>query len=202
MEVLRHILVAGIGYLLGSFPTGYMIARVWKGVDPRQYGSGRTGGTNILRTAGRGPALLTVIGDFLKGALSVWLARALLGTSIAAVIAGLAAVLGHNRSIFLRFRGGAGSMTNAGVIFVLAPHVLPFMAVAAVVTALLSRIASVTSIVAAVTMLITLMVSFLLSLSPAIYVLYGMLACALILFELRPNIARLLTGSERRVERY
>nr|MBC7244698.1 glycerol-3-phosphate acyltransferase [Chloroflexota bacterium] len=202
MTVLRYILVAGMGYLLGSFPTGYVLAKLWKGIDPRQYGSGRTGGTNILRAAGKGPAIFTVMGDFLKGALSVGLARVLLGTSSAAVVAGLAAVLGHNRSIFLRFRGGAGSMTNAGVILVLAPHVLPFMAVAAVVAACLSRIASVTSIVAAVTMLITLAVSCLLSLSPAIYVLYGVLACGLILFELRPNIERLRSGSERRVEHY
>lgn len=202
MEILRYALLAGMGYLVGSFPTGYLIARLWKGVDPRQHGSGRTGGTNILRAAGRGPALFTIIGDFAKGALAALLARTVIGTSNAAVVAGLAAVVGHNRSIFLHFRGGAGSMTNAGVVFVLAPHVLPFMAVAGVVAALLSRMASVTSIVAAVTMLVALAVSFWLSLSPAIYVLYGVLACALILFELRPNIQRLCRGSERRVEHY
>ncbi|MGB9880028.1 MAG: glycerol-3-phosphate 1-O-acyltransferase PlsY [Anaerolineae bacterium] len=202
MEILRYVLVAGMGYLVGSFPTGYLIARLWKGIDPRQHGSGRTGGTNILRAAGKGPAFFTIVGDFAKGALAVLLARMLVGTSSAAVVAGLAAVLGHNRSIFLRFRGGAGSMTNAGVVFVLAPHVLPFMAVAGVVAAFLSRMASVTSIVAAVTMLVALVVSFWLSLSPAIYVLYGVLACALILFELRPNIQRLCKGSERRVEHY
>lgn len=200
--IWRYVLVAGMGYLLGSFPTGYVIARLWKGIDPRQHGSGRTGGTNILRAAGKGPALFTIVGDFAKGALAVLLSRALVDTDSAAVIAGLAAVLGHNRSIFLGFHGGAGSMTNAGVVFVLAPHVLPFMAVAGLVAAFLSRIASVTSIVAAVTMLAALVVSFLLALSPAVYVLYGVLACALILFELRPNIQRLCTGSERRVEHY
>ena len=202
MEVVRYLMVLVLGYLLGSFPTGYLAARGLKGVDPRKHGSGRTGGTNILRSAGKGAALLTVIGDFAKGLLAALVARFLVGTQAALVLAGLAAVLGHNRSIFLGFAGGAGSMTNAGVVAGMAPHVLPFMAVAAFVAARLSRIASVTSMAAAAAMAVTLAVSFLLSLSPIAYVVYGVLACALIVFELRSNIARLSNGTERRVERY
>jgi glycerol-3-phosphate acyltransferase PlsY len=124
------------------------------------------------------------------------------GTEAAAVLAGLAAVLGHNRSIFLGFHGGAGSMTNAGAVAGLAPHVVLFMAAAAFVAGRLSRIASVTSMVVAATMAVALIVSFLLSISPAAYVVYGVLACALIVFELRPNIDRLRNGTERRVENY
>ena len=116
MEFVRYILAILAAYLLGSFPTGVLAARLFKGVDPRQHGSGRTGGTNILRTAGKGAALTTVVGDLLKGLLAVMIARQWLGTQSAAVLAGLAAVVGHNRSIFLRFRGGAGSMTNTGVV--------------------------------------------------------------------------------------
>ena len=201
MEVLRYAVVALLGYLLGSFPTGYLAARA-KGIDPREHGSGRTGGTNILRSAGKSAALATVLGDFLKGALAVFLARTLLHTDAAAVVAGLAAVLGHNRSIFLGFHGGVGSMTNAGVVLALAPHVLPLMAVAAFLAAKLSRTASIVSIAAAVIMLVGLTASFFLSLSPAAYVAYGVFACALILLELRPNIERLRDGSERRVDRY
>lgn len=201
MEILIYVVVALLGYLLGSFPTGYLAAKA-KGIDPRQHGSGRTGGTNILRSAGRGAALATVLGDFLKGALAVLLARTLLHTDAAAVVAGLAAVLGHNRSIFLGFHGGAGSMTNAGVVLALAPQVLPFMAVTAFLAAKLWRTASIVSIAAAVIMLVGLVASVFLSLSPAAHLAYGVLACALILFELRPNIERLRNGSERRVERY
>jgi len=201
MDILRYVVIVLVGYLLGSFPTGYLAAKA-KGIDPRQHGSGRTGGTNILRSAGRGAALATILGDFLKGAIAVLLARTLLDTDAAAVVAGLAAVLGHNRSVFLRFRGGAGSMTNAGVVLALAPHVLLLMAVAAFLAAKLSRTASIVSMTAAVIMLVGLAASFFLSLSPAAYVVYGVLACALILFELRPNIERLRNGSERPVERY
>jgi glycerol-3-phosphate acyltransferase PlsY len=201
MEILRYAGVIVLGYVVGSFPTGYLVARS-RGVDPRQYGSGRTGGTNILRSAGREAALLTVIGDLLKGTLAVLLARALVGTDWAAVMAGLAAVFGHNRSIFLSFRGGAGSMTNVGVVLAIAPHVVPFMGAAALVAALLSRTASVASIVTAIIMVVALAASFFLSLTPPAYVVYGVLACALIIFELRPNIERLRSGSERRVEHY
>ncbi len=202
MDVVRYVLVAVAGYLLGSFPTGVIVARGLKGVDPRQFGSGRTGGTNILRSAGKPAAVLTVIGDFAKGLLPVLLARAVVGTEAAAVVAGLAAVLGHNHSIFLGFHGGAGSMTNAGAVAGLAPHVVLFMAAAAFVAGRLSRIASVTSMIVAATMAVALAISYLLSLSPPAYVVYGLLACALIVFELRPNIDRLRNGTERRVENY
>jgi glycerol-3-phosphate acyltransferase PlsY len=202
MWVLRYVLVAAVGYLVGAFPTGYVVARLWKGVDPRRCGSGRTGGTNVLRAAGRWPALLTVVGDFAKGLLSVLLSRAIVGTDAGAVLAGLAAVVGHNRSIFLSFRGGAGSMTNAGAILAMAPQVVPFMALAAIAAAGIWRTASIVSIAAAVAMVVGLGVCHLLSLTPVAYIVYGVLACALILFELRPNIQRLRSGSEHRVEHY
>ena len=200
--MIGYVAVTAIGYLLGSFPTGYLAARRLKGVDPREHGSGRTGGTNILRSAGRGAALITVVGDFLKGLFAVLAARWLVGTDAAAVVAGLAAVLGHNRSIFLRFKGGAGSMTNAGVVTALAPQVVPLMAAAAFIAARASRIASVTSIVTAAAMTLGMVASALLSLSPPAVVAYGVLACALIIFELRPNIQRLRAGTERRVDVY
>ena len=202
MEFGKYAAILIAAYLIGSFPTGYLMARLFKGVDPRQHGSGRTGGTNILRTAGKGAALATVVGDLFKGVVAVLLARVWMGTQPAVVLAGLAAVLGHNRSIFLRFRGGAGAMTNAGVVLALAPHVVPFMLAAAFVAAKVSRTASVTSIASVGAMVVVMLASFLLSLTPMAYVVYGVLACVLILLELRPNIQRLRTGSERRVESY
>ncbi len=201
MEIVYYFASTLIGYLVGSFPTGYLLARI-KGVDPRQAGSGRTGGTNILRTAGKAPALLTVVGDLLKGALAVWIARSLVGTDAAAVLAGLAAVLGHNRSIFLGFRGGAGSMTNVGVVLALAPQVVPFVAVVAIAVALIWRTASLASIAAVVATLVGIVASVLLSWSPVVYLVYGFVVCVMILFELRPNIQRLRSGSDRPVATY
>src|SRR5512136_957803 len=92
IEFGKYAAILIAAYLIGSFPTGYLMARWFKGVDPRQHGSGRTGGTNILRTAGKGAALATVAGDLLKGALAVLLARVWTGTQPAMVLAGLAAV--------------------------------------------------------------------------------------------------------------
>jgi glycerol-3-phosphate acyltransferase PlsY len=202
MEVLRYVALALLGYLVGSFPTGYLVARWLKGVDPRQHFSGRTGGTNVLRSAGKGAALLTVIGDFLKGVLAVLLARWWVGTHTAMAVAGLGAVLGHNRSIFLGFHGGAGAMTHFGVALALFPPVVPFPAVAAIVAAVRTRTASLASMASAATTIIGFIVFYLLKRAPMAYVVYSVLAFALILFELRPNIKRLLTGTERRVEKY
>jgi len=202
MEALRYLGVTLLGYLAGSFPTGYLVSRLLKGVDPRQHYSGRTGGTNVLRSAGRVPALFTVLGDGLKGTLAVVLARWLVGTNTALVLAGLAVVLGHNRSVFLGFKGGAGAMTNAGVALALEPRVVPFVAAAALIAAFGTRTASLVSIASAGTMIVAFVASHYLLRTPWAYVVYSVLALGLILFELRPNIRRLRSGSERRVERY
>lgn len=202
MLAVQFVVMTIVAYLIGSFPTGYLAARFFKGVDPRKHGSGRTGGTNILRTAGKGAALTTVVGDLLKGLLAVLLARLWIGTQAAEVAAGLAAVLGHNRSIFLGFRGGAGSMTNVGAILSMAPYVVPFVAIAAFVAARISRMASLVSIVAATTAILVLAISYLVAHTPLAYLVYGLLSGLLILFELRPNLHRLSNGTERRVENY
>lgn len=200
MQILSYVLVTLLGYLVGSFSNGYVFSRLWKGIDPREHASGRTGGTNVLRAAGLGPAVVTAVGDIVKGALAVVLARRLIGTDTAEVLAGLAAVLGHNHSIFLGFKGGAGTSANIGVVLALAPHIAPFVAIAVVVVGLGARMASLASIVGAVTMAVAFSVSFLLSRSPVIHVVYGVLSCAMIIFELGPNIARLRAGTERRVD--
>lgn len=202
LEALRYLGVTLLGYLAGAFPTGYLVSRLLKGVDPRQHHSGRTGGTNVLRSAGRVPALLTVLGDGLKGALAVVLARWLVRTDAALVLVGLAAVLGHNRSVFLGFKGGVGAMTNAGVALALEPRVIPFVAAAALIAAFGTRTASLVSIASAGTMIVAFVASHYLLRTPWAYAVYSVLALGLILFELRPNLRRLRSGSERRVEKY
>jgi glycerol-3-phosphate acyltransferase PlsY len=118
MEAVQIVAVVIAAYLLGSTPVGYLVGQAW-GVDVLKRGSGRTGGTNVLRSAGITAALLTGALDVGKGALAVWMAGWLVpGSSgpVAQVLAGAAVILGHNYSIFLRFRGGAGVGTSLGAL--------------------------------------------------------------------------------------
>lgn len=197
--LLRHALVLPLGYLLGAFPTGYLLVRAFTGVDVRRVGSGRTGGTNVLRSAGPLPALLTILGDGLKGGLAVLLARALCGTPLALSLAGLAAILGHNYSIFLGWDGGAGTITMIGVALFIQPLVGASAIIVGLATLALSRYASLASIVVNLAILVLYAAGALWGDMPAVYALYAAAVAAICINELRPNIARLLAGTERKV---
>jgi glycerol-3-phosphate acyltransferase PlsY len=201
MDMLLVIGIVISAYLLGSFPAGYLLGRLW-GVNVLKWGSGRTGGTNVLRSAGAVPALITGAIDVGKGALAVWLAGWLApeaAQAIAQVLAGAAVILGHNHSIFLGFRGGAGVGTSLGALSVIywpaaiALLILLFVIIAA------TRYASIGSLT-----VMTLMPLILLALAVAgvlspTYVGYGLLAWAIIVYAHRPNIRRLIQGTERRL---
>ncbi len=103
---VQYAAVLGISYLLGSVPWGYILLKMRMGVDIRQYGSGRTGMSNVLRTAGGKVAALVLLLDVSKGVLPVFLARTIIGASEADVAAALLALIGHNWPVFLGFRGG------------------------------------------------------------------------------------------------
>ncbi len=185
-------------YLLGSFPAGYLVGRLW-GVNVLEIGSGRTGGTNVFRSAGVVPALLTGALDIGKGALAVWLAGQLTDVRLAQVLAGAAAILGHNHSMFLRFRGGAGVGTSLGALGAIYPLAAVGLILLLLIIIAATRYASVGSLVVS-----TLMPLLLLALSsagalPSTYVWYGLLAWVLIVYAHRPNIRRLIQGTERRL---
>ena len=199
MIVLQYAAVIVAGYLLGSIPFGYIAGRMC-GVDVREYGSGRTGGTNVLRTAGRKAFVFTVVGDLLKGAIAVLLGRALLGTEAAAVLGGIGAVVGHNWSVFLGFRGGAGTGTSMGGYFFLNPVVTIVVGVfSALVGFGILRYASVTSILICLLMAPALLVGVLFFNQPAEHLVYALVVGGIILLSHRPNIRRLLQGTERRI---
>ena len=104
--------VALVAYLIGSIPFGYLVVHLLRGIDIREVGSGRTGGTNAMRAGGLGAGFLTATGDILKGLLAVVVARAMAGVSYPGpveVVAGLLAVIGHNWPVYLSFKGGAGT---------------------------------------------------------------------------------------------
>lgn len=189
---------AMVAYLLGSLPTGYLLGRLW-GVNVLEEGSGRTGGTNVFRSAGPVPALLTGALDVGKGALAVWLAGQITEFRLAQVLAGVAVIVGHNYSIFLHFRGGAGVGTSLGALGTIYPPAAVGLLLLLLMIIAVTRYASVGSLVVS-----TLMPFLLLALSwagilPLAYVLYGLLAWILVVHAHRPNIRRLLQGTERRL---
>jgi len=117
--MILFLLVTG-AFLIGSIPCGVLIARV-QGIDLKKVGSGNIGATNVLRTTGKWPALLTLAGDIMKGVIPVAAVRYFVNDLAMEGVIGLSAILGHNFSVFLRFRGGKGVATSIGVLLVFSP---------------------------------------------------------------------------------
>ncbi|NOZ30030.1 MAG: glycerol-3-phosphate acyltransferase [Chloroflexi bacterium] len=198
---LRVVIAAVLGYLLGSIPVGYLVGRA-HGIDIRQHGSGRTGGTNVWRALGLGPAILTVLGDALKGIAAVCLARYVLNSGeYGAALAGSMAVVGHNWSLFLRLRGGAGGMTAISALLALNPIAGLITAPLAVLTLYLSRFASVGTLTVGIGGLVV--VTILLIAAPQTasiaHPIFASITAAAIVVALLPNIQRLIHGNERRI---
>ncbi len=198
MEVMLVVLAVVLAYLLGSFPAGYLLGKLW-GVDVRGHASGRTGGTNVLRAAGALAGLLTGLLDVGKGMLAVWLAGQIAGSPLAKSLAGAAVVLGHCYSVFLGFRGGGGVATSMGALAAIyfplgLAHFFTLVSVIAI-----SRMASVGSLVTTTLVPIALLVLGLLDTLPLIYTLYGVLIWMIIVYSHLPNIRRLIAGTERRL---
>jgi glycerol-3-phosphate acyltransferase PlsY len=210
MAALAIVGILVVAYLLGSIPTGYLVAKGLKGIDIRQHGSGSTGATNVLRTVGKGPALVVFGVDLVKGMLSVLLARALFPELLAIfgngvitpdwqpwleMLAGLMALLGHSRSIWLGFSGGKSVATGLGVLLALAwPVALGALGLFGLTLAL-SRIVSLSSILAAAATLVLMVVMA----QPLAYVVLAGLGGAYVILRHRSNIERLLAGTEPRL---
>ena len=194
-------------YFLGAIPFGLIIVKLMTGLDIRQVASGRTGGTNAMRAAGPIAGLLTTAFDIFKAAASVWLARAVTGNVWMHALAPIAAILGNNYSVFLierredgrlHLRGGAGGAASGGGTFGLwAPAGLILIPFAFLVWFGIGY-ASVTTLSVGLMSIIILGYRAAIGAAPWEYVLYGVLAEALLVWALRPNIQRLLSGTERR----
>ncbi|RME82939.1 MAG: glycerol-3-phosphate 1-O-acyltransferase [Caldilineae bacterium] len=206
MHWTQLILAVLIGYLLGSIPFGYLIGRM-RGVDVTKHASGRTGGTNVYRALGKRFGLMTGALDFVKGAAAVLIVRSLFGNEVAAALAGAMAVFGHNWSVFLRFRGGAGGSTGAGALLALNPLAGAILLPIFLFVLFVVRIASVATMTVGVGSIIILLAFYVFGVSPAsglhpalAQLPFGLLVSVGIFWSLRPNIARLLAGNERRIE--
>ena len=184
-----------LSYLLGSIPNGlWLCCALWH-VDLRQHGSHNIGATNAWRTLGKGPGFLVFFLDMLKGLLAVWLGEMLVGTPLVMILCGVLAIVGHSLSLFLRFHGGKGVATGLGVILMLMPKVTVIVFLVWLLFVLATRYVSLGSIVAAALVpVLALVFGY-----PALYVVFGVLAAALIIVRHRSNITRLLNGTENRI---
>jgi len=198
-EAARYAAVMPLAYLLGSVPWGYVLLRWRRGVDIRQHGSGRTGMSNVLRTGGGKVAALVLVLDLSKGVLAVLLARMVIGAEGAEVAAGLLALAGHNWSVFLGFQGGRGIATGLGGLAVMAQVPAAVGALSFIPVTLLSRYISLGSLSGVLIACLSLLVLTLLGWYSSTYILYAVLAGAIIFWQHRDNIQRLLRGTERRL---
>ncbi len=211
MIIVVFIAVVILGYLLGSIPFGLLLTRRWAGVDVRRHGSGKIGMTNVLRTAGKKVAATVFALDLLKGMLAVVFAGLIigkghlvvggfgLGVLVAQVMAALAAVAGHNWSVFLKFRGGRGVVTYFGGLVALFPPAAIFGAEIFAIGTGLTRYASVGSIVGVVSTYVILVPLTILHGFPIEYLVYSFIGTVVIILMHRDNIVRLISGKERRL---
>jgi glycerol-3-phosphate acyltransferase PlsY len=208
MQIVASIGVLLLSYIIGAIPFGWLIVKMKTGKDVRFIESGRTGGTNAMRAAGFWAGILTALMDILKGATAVWIGRAIFPDAhLLHVLAPIAAVIGHNYSVFVPkrneqgrivgLRGGAGGAPTVGGAFGLwAPSIFIIVPLGALVFFTLG-IASITTMSVALIAIIIFAIRAWLGLSSWLYVLYGVLAELLLLWALRPNLKKLFSGQER-----
>jgi glycerol-3-phosphate acyltransferase PlsY len=207
-NLLYLILAAAIGYIFGAIPVGFLLVKLTKGIDLRQFGSGRTGGTNSFRAGGVAVGVLTSILDVVKAACAIWIVRALFADSVPAgwlpwleVTSGVMSVIGHNWSIFLGFKGGAGTGPNVGWAGAIWFPIVPIAVIVVLGVLIFIGIASLASLAMSAVIPVFFAVLYFAGIAPydstPAYIIGGIVAAAIIAWSLRPNIRRLLRGEER-----
>jgi acyl phosphate:glycerol-3-phosphate acyltransferase len=205
IPILVSILLFLLAYLLGSIPTGYLIGKYSQGIDIREYGSGSTGATNVLRTLGKKAGATVLLIDMLKGMVAIALAQGLflLDSNPVAdswrdwliVIAAFGAVIGHSKSVFLNFSGGKSVATGLGVLLVMSPIVALGTLGSFLVMLAVFRVVSLGSITGAIVVnLLMLLLHY-----PLPYLFFTLLAGTYVIVRHQANIQRLLAGTEPKV---
>ncbi|ABR49006.1 protein of unknown function DUF205 [Alkaliphilus metalliredigens QYMF] len=189
-----NLLVIISAYFIGNFSTSFIVGKLTSNIDIRQHGSGNAGSTNVLRTLGVKAAALTFLGDTLKGMLSFYLAQRFVGEQ-AALMAGIAVVIGHNWPVLLGFKGGKGIATTIGVALIASPLAAIASISLGVVILYRYKYVSLSSITA-----MTILPFFLFSYGLE-YFIFGLVLSVMAIYRHRENIKRLRTGTEKKIGR-
>lgn len=210
--MLKALLIGiPIAYLIGSISFAYLAGRLLKGIDLREFGSGNLGSTNTIRVLGKGPGIIVQVLDILKGVIPVYLITQL-GTDsgitgeslvILQISAGMTAILGHIYTLFLKFQGGKGVNTTAGVFLYLAPGPILIAALVFIAVFYTTRYVSLGSIMAALSLpliLVTQKYGFSSNISPTL-IGFSVLIALLVIAKHKSNIERLLAGTENKFEK-
>jgi glycerol-3-phosphate acyltransferase PlsY len=192
--MIKLIAIAAFAYLLGSFPTAYLAAKIRKGMDIRRVGTGNAGATNVLVVAGPLLAALVYVIDLLKGLVPVLLARNFIGTDISMGLAGFAAILGHDFSIFLGFSGGKGVATTTGAMFGINSWIISIIIIAWVILVGVTNYFILSSLICMLSIPI-LMYFFKLSNT---FLIFGVLYFLVGLFTHRHDVVRIFSGREEK----
>ncbi|MEE9523260.1 MAG: glycerol-3-phosphate 1-O-acyltransferase PlsY [Thermodesulfovibrionales bacterium] len=183
-----------VSFMTGSIPVGLLVAKE-KGVDIRKMGSGNIGATNVMRTVGKREALITLIGDILKGIIPVLLAWRFFPDNIRVGIVGLAAIAGHNFSVFLKFRGGKGVATSLGVLLAFSPISALFTIAVWISVFSITKISSLSALFAFILLPLNI---YLIDNSEGKF-LISLIITVLIVIKHKDNIIRLMHGDESRM---
>lgn len=194
--ILHFLLGFVLGHVCGSIPSGLWLVQAFHGIDIRNYGSKNIGTTNVFRTVGPKTAVLVLIADAFKGILAVGIMSYLFHNPLLDVITALGALLGHNYSLFLGFKGGKGVATALGLLIFMMPKVAVTSFGIWLVCVLLTRYVSLGSIMAAI---FTPPLAWYLG-YPSAYVIFSVVAAFFVVLRHKENIHRLLTGTESKIK--
>ncbi|MFH1094194.1 MAG: glycerol-3-phosphate 1-O-acyltransferase PlsY [Candidatus Omnitrophota bacterium] len=201
MNIIWILAGLSLSYLIGAIPTAYIITKIVSGKDIRKMGSGNVGATNALRVAGKLPGIIVLVVDLLKGLAAVTIlasfiaAKITLPVEIIRALFGLLTVSGHIFNVFLRFKGGKGVATSAGVMLGVAPQALFFGLILFIIIVAVTKYVSIGSIVS------SMIITFFLLWTKAhySYVVLSAVLCIIIVSKHKSNIKRLLSGREGKV---
>ena len=199
MEIILNLLILFLGYLFGSFPSGYLAGKIAKGIDIRSLGSGSTGATNVLRHIGKRAAITVFLLDVFKGVISILLAKYFLLNDSWQVAIGLSTLIGHIWPVWLNWRGGKAVATGLGIFLGLSWQVGLATLGVFILMITLFRIVSLASVSAALALPFIMFISFKTSSISLPFLVISLLAMTLVIWRHRENIARLIKGKEPRI---